>query len=354
MPQLPSLKKKDSIAALDSLPDQVKLSGVATAPFPSLRPIDEKPWGIHPLPELPKVGEPLTFSETSGLSRVVSELMASPKAGPGNSDWSDPQDLRLVIPVVRRRSGSTEVAYEILPGRGDQRLTVKTGRNNADAKLNGDGLQTGIRIGATGQNGILPPRDGQSNGLAFHPMEVQWAEFRLGAEGLVFTGRVQQGSFEITRFELEKGYFQAKLDGLGAWAKENLAVAIPLGILGAGVAAVALQQTAKLMKHEISLPIGATVFKHDGFALRPSVRTLLTSEGDVRFGGAELGASYQIGRRAAVQLLPRYNHDPKDGPTGFSVGARATLAIPYGLAGVEVRVDDDGNVSTFAGVGGVF
>lgn len=357
LPAVPSLKRPPKVMmALAAAPDRLELNVPTTATVPaspSIKP-SEGPWAVMPLPELPAVGEPLKWQNPHTLGSILTELVTASKPGSDSSDWSDPQDLRLVLPVVRRKAGPLEAAYEIMPGRDDQRVTLKASGKPADSRLNGDGLQAGVRMGTRQPFSILPSKGAPYGDMLFQPMQVEWAEFRVGAEGLVFTGRLHKGQFEVTQFDLENGFFQAKLEGLGEWAKDNLAIAIPLGIAGIGVAFISLHQAAKLTGREIALPLGTTVYKRDGVSLRPSVRTILTPEGDMRFGGAELSAGYQIGERAAIQLLPRYNQDPNKGKTGLSVGARATFTIPHGLAGIEVRVDDEGHVSAYAGVGGVF
>ncbi|MBC7544797.1 MAG: hypothetical protein H7338_18900 [Candidatus Sericytochromatia bacterium] len=311
---------------------------------------------IHALTTVPAAGTILKFNGgvgPDGLGDVINHLFRTPSGfrdDPVGSNWGNANDIRLVLPVMQARSGAIGTSIVTLPGREMTWATIAVGRSNADSKFNLDGVQGAVRLGVAGAFvGPITPSHG-SQPMASSPMALQWAEVRVGAEGLVFTGRVTDGAVSITGFDLENGYFKAQLDGLGDWAGNHLAVAIPVGLAAAGASAFAISALAQKTGKDIALPLGLTVYDNHGISIRPLVRPIFGKTDFVKFGGAELSLGYTLPGKVQVNLLPGYNNDPTLGPKGVTVGSRVAVPLPFGgVAGAEVRYNPQGGVSAFVG-----
>jgi hypothetical protein len=329
------------------LPDQGLTGGGPGKGIPAQAP------QVMALTQVPPPGGVLRFDEPNGLGEAIKQLLRARANDPNNppgSDWTNRNDIRLVMPVMQTTDGAISTSLQTLPGRDQSWATVSVGHNDADSRFNFDGVQGGVRLGIGGPLSSpwavtgTPMTPGQMQ-------QLEWAEFRLGAEGLIFTGRMVDGKFSLTSLDLEQGFFKAKLDDVGAWAGDNKALAIPLGVAAAGGAMFAVHALAKKTGQDIALPLGMPVYDRNGIFVRPSVRPIFGKDQFIKFGGAEVNLGYSKPGKYSVNVLPGYNNDPLLGPKGMSIGGRATVALPLnGTAGAEVRYNPQGGVSAFAGV----
>lgn len=309
------------------------------------------------LPPMPTSGNALRLGP-NGLGPAVSTLMRGSAPAPGGrpqtSNWSDVSDLRLVLPVATARHGAWSSSVEMLPGQHEHWATVRVAQKPADARFNGDGLQAAVRVGV---GGLMagPSFTGALAHAPLHGSEFQWAEVRAGVEGLVATGQVVDGRFRLSRLELEEGFFKTQVNGVGQWAGDNLAVAIPLGLAVGGAAAYAISKVADKTGQDIALPLTAKVFERNGFSLHPTVRPIFGANEFMRFGGADLGLGYQIPGKVDLMVRPGWNLDPTNGATGPRVSARASMPINLpgkmqGAAGVGGSYDAQRGPTVVAGL----
>jgi hypothetical protein len=232
--------------------------------------------------------------------------------------------------------------------------TIQAGSTTADSKFNGDGINGAVRLGIGGPMMSQWAVSGMAMPLA-QAQTLQWAEFRVGAEGLVATGRVVDGKFSITGVDVTSGFFKAKLDDVGDWATNHLALAIPLGIVAAGGAALAAHGVAAKTGKDLAVPLSVPIYNKNGIYVSPQVRPIFGKDQFLKFGGAEVNLGYQQPGKFSVNVMPGYNNDPTLGPTGVTVGGRVNVAMPFnGVAGAEVRYNPKGGVSAFVGVGFTF
>jgi hypothetical protein len=328
--------------------DQAVTDGVPARGIPATAP------QIMALTAPPPPGGVIRLSDPNGLGRAINQLFRMPENDPSNppgSNWTNRNDIRVVLPVVETKDGAISTNIQTLPGRNQSWATFQVSEGAADNRLNLDGMQAGVRLGIGGpllnqwtvSSVPMPLSDAQ---------HLQWAEFRAGAEGLVFTGRMVDGNFSLTSFDLEQGYFKSKVDAAGHWASNNLAIAIPVGLAAAGGAVLAVHTLADKTGKDIAIPIGIPVYDRNGIFVRPSVRPIFGKDQFLKFGGADLNLGYTQPGRFSVSVLPGYNNDPTLGPKGVTIGARANVAMPLnGVAGAEVRYNPQGGVSAFVGVG---
>jgi hypothetical protein len=86
------------------------------------------------------------------LSETIRQLLrngADPSNPPG-SNWTNRNDIRLVLPIMQGTDGFVSSSLETMPGRNMSWATVQVGSAKADTKLNFDGLNGGIRLGIGG------------------------------------------------------------------------------------------------------------------------------------------------------------------------------------------------------------
>jgi hypothetical protein len=312
---------------------------------------------MYALTQVPAPGTVLKINE-SGLGEVINQFFRKPMGqmtDPTGSNWTNQNDVRLVVPIMKAQSGAISTSIDTLPGREMSWATLNIGESNADSKLNFDGIHGAVRLGIAGP--LMSPiavavNSGQSG---FNAVNLQWAEFRVGAEGLVFTGRVADGKFDLTGFDIENGFFKTQLDGVAGWAGHHLASAIPVGVVGVGAAALAVSEIAHKTGKDIPLPIGVTVYNDHNISIRPIVRPIFGKDDFIKFGGAEVSLGYTLPGKVSVSVVPGYNNDPTRGPSGFTVAGRVNVPLPFnGTVGAEVRYNPEGGASAFVGAGFTF
>jgi hypothetical protein len=311
------------------------------------------------LTKAPPPGSVLQLDGADGpntLSETIRQLLrngADPSNPPG-SNWTNRNDIRLVLPIMTGTDGLVSSSLETMPGRNMSWATVQVGSSKADTKLNFDGVNGGIRLGIGGPLHNPYGFNGQQVPMG-QLASLEWAEFRVGAEGLVATGRIVDGKVAITSFDVTGGYFKAKLDDVGGWAKNHLGIAIPVGILAAGGAAFAASAIARKTGTDLAVPLGVPVYNKNGFVVSPLVRPIFGKDQFMKFGGAEVNVGYTQAGKYSLNVMPGYNNDPMLGPRGVTIGGRANVALPYnGVAGAEVRYNPQGGVSAFVGVAFTF
>lgn len=309
------------------------------------------------LTQAPVAGSVLKTGGDNAVGNAIQQLLRMPGRDPNNpagSDWTNRNDIRLVLPIMKARDGAISSSVESLPGRNQSWATVQVGSPQADAVFNGDGINAAVRLGIGGP--MMSPWAVTGMPMALGQAQtLQWAEFRVGAEGLVATGRVVDGKFSLTGVDVTSGFFKAKLDAVGDWATNHLAIAIPVGLAAATGAAFAAHAIAGKTGTDLAVPLSVPVYNKNGIFVSPQVRPIFGKDQFLKFGGAEVNLGYQMPGKFSVNVMPGYNNDPNLGPKGMTIGGRVNVAMPFnGVAGAEVRYNPQGGVSAFVGVGFTF